>query len=148
MRIRTFKGLESVIQQNVQEALQNEVGDVLKGKLAKTFDTVAYGAYDPVEYERNDDLNKPENIAITPTRDGSGIELRNTIEGENGNIADVLEQGGVEAWGEKAFDRAGRIGEWTEERPTYKTFADELRNTGLHMSLLKSALRKRGFNIK
>ena len=143
--------LLNYIQQQVQDAMQNEVAEEVVEVMTEdggTIDKTVYNAYTPYNlagtdhhYHRTYQLKDPNNFSKEMI-DENTLAVRSTRSEGDRDIAEVIESGVGYDWGLNS----GYVRDLDKEigaRPFHEATVEELQSTGKHVEALKRGLEKR-----
>lgn len=139
MKFNNLNNLFKKIEKDIQDAMRNEVSDIVKDEMVNAVQTAVYEAYDPVQYSRRysrGGLGARENIKVDET--DNGIMLKDIAPLDNGRndyaLDDIIVNRGV-------------LG-YPQGRDFYSETIEHMENNRRCIKALKDGLKKRGYKVK
>jgi hypothetical protein len=123
------------IQKIAQQSLLSDVAPVVVERLQDHVETDIYEAYTPTHYVRTGALKTDTQVEVIP----DGIEVTSERYDDGKYITPIIESGSGYSWNTPI---AGT------PRPFVENTRDELAASGLHVEVLKKALRDKNLDVK
>lgn len=150
----TFKNVSSLIKYLnatvVPQVLQNDVADHVGEEIKSNYETMVYGAYSPVVYERTGALTDDANIEKKMIGQNT-VSIENVASPSEALIKGysvtantlplMIEEGYIgNPWNDKDYP-------WTKPRKVIQTTRDQLESSKSHIQAFREGLRKRGIDV-
>ena len=141
-----LKKIEKQLQSKIQDALNNEVKEVVVETLLSHVKTDIYDYYTPKIYERKyDDGGLADEANIKTSVKGNTLSVENVRKDGSKNVAEIVETGEGYTYGEPAYSNPPYS--YQNPRPFTENTRVELRETGKHVDALKKGLKRNNVNI-
>lgn len=151
----SLKQLEQYIIQQINSSLQKEMSEMVKDKISDHVKTDVYDKYpNPVMYKRRGFIEGSLGLGDTGQMNSHLIEdgVLEVVDNADFNHSFAYNHGGyggVDLGESLAHNIEFGYGNdpWSKPRPFIKNTREEIRDKGLHVQTMKSALKTRGIDV-
>ena len=154
MKVKSLKELRKAVEKAIDNSLENEVFEVLRGEEIKSIETDVFAVYTPEIYERRafGGIDDEENITHDTVKNGT-IKIENITEFNQGyetankgpELAVLIEYG---HGGKDYYYDYPSSDEFCDPRPFINNTRKRLKKSGKHKEALKIGLKRNNIKTK
>ena len=154
MKVKSLKELRKVVEKAIDNSLENEVFEVVRGEEIKSIETDVFAVYTPEIYERRafGGIDDEENITHDTVKNGT-IKIENITEfnpgyeteNEGPELAVLIEYG---HGGKDYYYDYPASDEFCDPRPFINNTRKRLKKFGKHKEALKIGLKRNNIKTK
>ena len=154
MKVKSLKELRKVVEKAIDNSLENEVFEVVRGEEIKSIETDVFAVYTPEIYERRafGGIDDEENITHDTVKNGT-IKIENITEfnpgyeteNEGPELAVLIEYG---HGGKDYYYDYPSSDEFCDPRPFINNTRKRLKKFGKHKEALKIGLKRNNIKTK
>lgn len=154
MKVKSLKELRKAVEKAIDNSLENEVFEVVRGEEIKSIETDVFAVYTPEIYERRafGGIDDEENITHDTVKNGT-IKIENITEFNQGyetankgpELAVLIEYG---HGGKDYYYDYPSSDEFCDPRPFINNTRKRLKKSGKHKEALKIGLKRNNIKTK